>query len=162
MTAYFNSMKTKHSILLTIAFVAMMAITASAQQDSGLIVHKDSRIEVLLKKQTDINKVAGFRTSTGQFKGFRIMVLNSTDRELAYRTKGQLLSRFPDHAVYMGYQAPFFKLKVGDFVKKEDAEDLRKRLSSMMPKGVFVVADVIKVKPEDEKKYLEEASDKGK
>ncbi|MES2776105.1 MAG: SPOR domain-containing protein [Bacteroidota bacterium] len=155
------SKKLKHSILLSLAVILVGATGAMAQADSGMIVHRDSRIEVLLKKQGDINKVAGFKTSNGQYKGYRIMVLNTTDRELAYKTKGQLLSRFPDHSVYMSYQAPFFKLKAGDFIKKEDAEDLRKRLSSMMPKGVFVVPEIINVKPEDEKKYLEEIEEKG-
>jgi len=150
-----------YSTLFSLIILLLTAGIANAQEDTGIILHKDSRIEVLLKKQADINKVAGFKTSNGQYKGYRIMVLNSTDRELAYKTKGQLLSRFPDQAVYMSYQAPFFKLKVGDFIKKEDAEDMRKRLSSMMPKGVFVVPDVIKVKPEDEKKFLQEAEEKG-
>ena len=152
----------KQTIIFTLIILSISVTNTMAQMDSGIIVHKDSRIETLLKKQGDINKVAGFKTSNGQYKGFRIMVLNSTDRELAYKTKGQLLSRFPDHAVYMSYQAPFFKLKIGDFIKKEDAESLRKQLSNMMPKGVFVVPELIKVKPEDEKKYLEDIEAKGK
>lgn len=152
----------KQTIIFTLIILSISVTNTMAQMDSGIVVHKDSRIETLLKKQGDINKVAGFKTSNGQYKGFRIMVLNSTDRELAYKTKGQLLSRFPDHAVYMSYQAPFFKLKIGDFIKKEDAENLRKQLSNMMPKGVFVVPELIKVKPEDEKKYLEDIEAKGK
>ena len=152
----------KQTIIFTLIILSISVTNTMAQMDSGIVVHKDSRIETLLKKQGDINKVAGFKTSNGQYKGFRIMVLNSTDRELAYKTKGQLLSRFPDHAVYMSYQAPFFKLKIGDFIKKEDAESLRKQLSNMMPKGVFVVPELIKVKPEDEKKYLEDIEAKGK
>ncbi len=152
----------KTSIILIFSLILLSASIAVAQQDSGIIVHKDSRIETILKKQGDINKVAGFKSSNGQYKGYRIMVLNSTDRELTYKTKGQLLSRFPEHAVYMSYQAPFFKLKIGDFIKKEDAENLRKQLTNMMPKGVFVVPELIKVKPEDEKKYLEQVDAKGK
>ena len=158
----FKNIKIKHSIFLTLAIAVSCTTIVTAQHDSGIIVHKDSRVDVLLKKQSDINKVAGFKTSSGQYKGYRIMVLNSTDRELAYKTKGQLLSRFPDHSVYMSYQAPFFKLKMGDFIKKDDADDLYRRLSSMMPKGVFVVPDIIKVRPEDEKKYLEDIEEKGR
>lgn len=152
----------KHSLIITLVFLLFATTAVLAQDDSsGIIVHKDSRIETLLKKQGNINAVASFRTSNGQYKGYRIMVLNTSDRELAYKTKGQLLSRFSDQSVYMSYQAPFFKLKMGDFIKKEDAEDLRKSLSSMMPKGVFVVPEIINVKPEDEKKYLQEIEEKG-
>ena len=146
--------------LLTLVIILCSSI-AFCQEDSTIIIHKDSRLEALMKKQSDINRVASFKTSNGSYKGYRIMVLNTNDREFAYKTKGQLLSRFPDHAVYVGYQAPFFKLKMGDFVKKEDAEDLRKQLTSMMPKGVFVVQDIIKMTPEEEQKYLKELEEKG-
>jgi len=143
-------------ILFSLILLLTTAAAFAQDDSSGIIVHKDNRIETLLKKQADINRVAVFKTSNGQYKGYRIMVLNTNDRELAYKTKGQLLSRFPDNAVYMSYQAPFFKLKIGDFIKRDDADDLRKQLASMMPKGVFVVPDIITVKPEDEKKFIQE------
>lgn len=138
-----------------ILLLSVICISAYAQKDS-MIIHKDSRIDLLLKKQSDINKLAAFKTSNGKIKGFRIMVLNTNNRDLAYKTKAQLLSLFPEYASYMSYQAPFFKLKIGDFLKKEDAEDLRKQLGTLFPKGVFVIPDIIVIRPQDEKRLLED------
>ena len=158
----------KHKLILVFTLM-MMILSVAAQTDSGVIVHKDNRIELLLKKQIAINytnnnnntKSSFYRTSGGQGKGYRIMVLNSNDRELVYKIKGQLLSRFPEHAVYMSYQAPFFRLKMGDFIKREDADNFSARLSSIVPRGVFVVPDIVKIRPEDEQKYLKAGENKG-
>ena len=131
---------------------------AVAQPITGVVLHKDSRIDVLLKKQADINKVAVIKTSSGKYKGYRVMALNTNDRELAYKTKAQLLSRFPEYSVYMSYQTPFFKLKIGDFVKKEDAEDLRKHLSMIIKQGIYIVPDVVMLKPDDVEKLINEGN----
>ena len=132
----------------------LFAGAIQAQPTAGVVLHKDSRIDVLLKKQADINKVAVVKTSSGKYKGYRVMALNTNDRELAYKTKAQLLSRFPEYSVYMSYQTPFFKLKIGDFVKKEDAEDLRKQLSMMIKQGIYIVPDVVILKPDDVEKLM--------
>ena len=152
----------KHTKFLLLPCLLLLAFVATAQTDTmtNMIVHKDSRIDLLVKKQSTINKTAVFKTHGGAYKGYRIMVLNTNDRELAYKTRGELLSRFPEHKVYMGYQTPFFKLKMGDFAKREDAEDLRKQLVRMLPKGVFIIQDVVQLKPEDEAKLLKEAEGK--
>ncbi len=137
-------------VLCAIVFVSAI----KAQPIAGVVLHKDSRIDALLKKQADINKVAVVKTSSGKYKGFRVMALNTNDRELAYKTKAQLLSRFPEYSVYMSYQTPFFKLKIGDFVKKEDAEDLRKQLSMMIKQGIYIVPDVVILKPDDVERLM--------
>jgi hypothetical protein len=146
-------MHIRYNFLLSFICLAFFAV---AQPPVGVVLHKDSRIDVLLKKQADINKVAVVKTSSGKYKGFRVMALNTNDRELAYKTKAQLLSRFPDYSVYMSYQTPFFKLKIGDFIKRADAEDLRKHLSMMIKQGVYIVPDVVILKPDDVERLMNE------
>jgi hypothetical protein len=77
-------------------------------------------------------------------------VLNTNDRNLTYKTKGQLLGRYPQYQVYTVYQAPFFKLKIGDFVSRKDAEKLRDELLKMFSKGVFILHETVLVKAEAE------------
>ncbi len=143
----------KQFLLIFIACL-YVCVTNAQFDSSSLVVHKDSRIEVLLKKQANINRTAIYKTNNGQYKGYRVMVLSTNNKELAYRTKGSLLGAYPDTRVYMAYQAPFYKLKMGDFLKRSDAEDLRKEIMKMFPSGVFIVSDVIQLKPEEEKNLL--------
>ena len=126
---------------------------------------RDSRLDELIKKQYLLNKNANniselskYKTSNGKYKGYRLMVLNTNSRELAYQTRGQLATRFPQHSLYLGYQAPYYKLKMGDFLEKSDAEALKKQLSGIIKQGIFIVPDAINLKPEEEQRLIEKFS----
>jgi hypothetical protein len=61
-----------------------------------------------------------------------------------------LLSRFPEEKTYALFQSPYFKIRIGNFIKKEDAENFRKSLRKLFPDGLFIVADVIEYTPPEE------------
>jgi len=131
-----------------------MAAFASAQMvtdtiSSSVSVIKDSRFDLLTKKKAEINKKAvDFKKNS---KGYRIQVLNTTDRNQALTAKSKLLSLYPEHKTYLMYQAPYFKIRIGNFIEKNDAEALKKELTRMFPAGVFVIPSDIEVKPERDK-----------
>lgn len=109
----------------------------------SILVKKDFRLDLLTAKQAQINKRSAMMTSSGQYKGYRIQVISTTKRDQAFKIKTELLSRFPDHKSYTSYQSPLFKVRIGNFLKKEDAEQFRKTLNRFYPKGVYIVEDVI-------------------
>lgn len=151
-------MKHVFRIIGMMFFLCLAVITPSlAQTDSVVELVKDPRIDLLIKKQAQINKVSAFKNSTGQYKGYRLLVLNTNNRDLAYKTRTQLLRIFPNDNVYMAYQSPYFKLKLGDYVKKEDAAKMKKQVSAALKQDVFVVPDIIKLSAEDEARLLKEA-----
>lgn len=113
------------------------------QTSDSIIVRKDSRLDLLTAKQAQINKRSAMMTSSGQYKGYRIQVISTNSRDRALSIKTELLSRFPDHKTYTSYQSPLFKVRIGNFIRKEDAEQFRKTLSRFYPQGVYVVEDVI-------------------
>lgn len=121
------------------------------QASDSIIVKKDARLDLLTAKQAQINKRSAMMTSNGQYKGYRIQVISTNSRDKALSIKTELLSRFPDQKTYTSYQSPLFKVRIGNFVRKEDAEQFRKTLSRFYPQGVYVVEDVIEYNPvEDE------------
>ena len=63
--------------------------------------------------------------------------------------KAAVQSKFPDQKVYTTYQAPLFKVRVGDFIKREDAEKYRKSMLAIFPTGMYVVEDVVEAVLED-------------
>ncbi|MBL7727612.1 MAG: SPOR domain-containing protein [Dinghuibacter sp.] len=145
-------------------FVILGATTAQAQQaepakDSvpppTIVVEKDPRIDVLSGKKIAAGDFSGKGGSTKvkqdkygnvMMPGYRLQVLNSTDRNLVYKTKATLYQRFPGNGVYVVSQAPFFKLRFGNFATKEEADKYRKILSSMFPTGVYIVPDIIEAR----------------
>jgi hypothetical protein len=108
-----------------------------------IVVKKDARLDLLTAKQAQINKRTAMLTSSGQYKGYRVQVISTNSRDQALRMKTELLGRFPDQKTYTSYQSPLFKVRIGNFVRKEDAEQFRKMLSRLYPQGVYVVEDLI-------------------
>lgn len=131
--------------LAAFAHAQMMTDTIS----NSVYVIKDSRLDLLTKKKAEINKKAADSKRTS--KGYRIQVLNTTDRNQALAAKSKLLSAYPEHKTYLMYQAPYFKIRIGNFVERSDADGLKKQLTRMFPAGVFVIPSDIETKPEKEK-----------
>jgi len=131
------------SILLLLLFISG---TTFAQVDSGsVVVHKDPRIEELVRKQVRINEETT-RDSRRNMPGFRIQVINSPDRNKVFSVKARIYQQFPELKPYLMYQSPNYKLKVGNFKTQEEAEDYQKQLSRLFPTGLYIVRDVIEVK----------------
>ena len=124
--------------------------SSNAQSDSsgaGVVVHKDPRVDLLVKKQASINTVS--KKSIGRtMRGYRLMVLNTNKREEAIAAKTKVYTYFPELKAYLTYQSPFFRLKAGNFKTKDEAEKYKKQLAPLFPKGVFILNDTIEVKGE--------------
>ena len=115
----------------------------------SVIVHKDPRIELLVRKQVQINEETS-REARRIGKGYRLLVINTNKRDEAVAAKTKVYTFFPELKSYLIYQSPYFKLKVGNFKERKDAEEYRERLQKYFPKGVFIMNDTIEVKPEKE------------
>jgi cell division septation protein DedD len=126
-----------------VLFFMVIGCVHFLQASDSVIVRKDPRLDLLTAKQAQINKRSAMMTSSGQYKGYRIQVISTNSRDRALSIKTELLSRFPDHKTYTSYQSPLFKVRIGNFIRKEDAEQFRKTLSRFYPQGVYVVEDVI-------------------
>lgn len=131
--------------LFSISLFAQQAVTDS----SSVIVHRDPRVDLLVKKQAEINEETT-RNSKKIIRGFRLLVVNTNNREEAITAKTKLYQYFPELKSYLLYQSPYFKLKAGNFREKKDAENYQLRLNKVFPKGVFIMSDLIEVKPEKE------------
>jgi hypothetical protein len=75
-------------------------------------------------------------------------VINTNKRDDAIAAKTKVYSNFPELKAYLVYQSPYFKLKVGNFKTREEAQQYQKTLGYYFPKGVFIIPDKIEVTPE--------------
>ncbi|HMT72465.1 MAG TPA: SPOR domain-containing protein [Chitinophagaceae bacterium] len=121
--------------------------TTGNNVDSGsVIVHKDARLDLLVKKQAEINE-ATTRESRRTDKGFRLLIISTNSREEAIAAKTKVYSTFPELKAYLWHQSPYYKVKAGNFKDRKDAETYQRKLNPFFPKGVFIMKDVIEVKP---------------
>jgi hypothetical protein len=144
----------------TILLLAILSLAlASSGQDtarkrptdtSSIKVIKDPRIDWLVKKQAQINEETT-REARKAGKGFRLLVINTNKRDDAITAKAKVYTYFPELKAYLIYQSPYYKLKVGNFKERKEAEDYQKKMKRYFPSGVFIMNDVIELKPEKEK-----------
>ncbi len=141
--------------LLVLLIFCFSMMTLSAQDT--IVVKKDPRLDVLTSKQAALNKRNSLMTSSGQYKGYRVQVISTRDRNKAFDIKSDLLSRFPEEKSYTLFQSPYFRVRIGNFIDRKDADDFRKLLSKYYQEGgVYVVADVIDyTPPEDEELFID-------
>ena len=132
-------------------FVALLFLAQRgwAQADtSGVVVTKDPRVDLLVRKQIAINEETT-RESRRNVPGFRIQVMNTPDRNKVYDAKVKVYQEFPDWKPYLLYQAPNYKLRVGDFKTEEEAQAAMQQLSRLFPQGMYVIRDLIELKLSD-------------
>lgn len=136
--------------LLLLAFGSQAQIDSTLKKlvtDSNtIVIHRDPRLDQLIKKQAQINEVSS-RDSRRIVKGFRLMVITTPNRDEAIAAKTKVYTYFPELKPYMWHQSPYYKLKVGNFRERKDAEAYQKKLNAYFPKGVFIMPDKVEVKP---------------
>ena len=133
-------------------FLFMMGFSAVAQIEDSVasinnIIHKDSRIDVLGKKMAEYNE--GLALKVQMVNGYRLMLMNTTDREAAMKLRTTLLQQYPEHKLYMTFLAPYIKLKMGNFTEKAEAEKMRKELQALkiVTGNIYLVNEKVELKP---------------
>src|SRR5215211_6386514 len=108
----------KSMSFILFAVFSLYASSLFAQQvtvdTTSVIIHKDQRIDLLVKKQAEINEITT-RNARKTGRGYRLLVINSNKRDEAIDAKSTLYQYFPELKSYLIYQTPYFKLKAGNF-----------------------------------------------
>ena len=101
--------------------------------DPSLLIDPEPLWPEILNPLTDsgskVNVVNSLDSNITEIEGFRVQVFATQDRNMADQLQRELVLKF-DEKVYIVFEAPNYKLRVGDFLDRENAERLRKRLVS--------------------------------
>jgi SPOR domain len=136
-------------IFLSFNSIAQDSSWKRSVDTNTVVIHKDPRIDLLVKKQAQINEETS-RDARRIGKGYRLLVINTSKRDEAVAAKSTVYENFPELKAYLIYQSPYFKLKVGNFKERKEAEAYQDKLRKFFPKGVFIMNDVIELKLEKE------------
>ncbi len=132
---------------LIILFGLLYAVSAPAQDTGSVAVHRDPRVDSLINVQIRINDVTT-RESRRTQNGYRIQVASSSDRNKIFSVKTMVYQKYPELQPYIIYQPPNYKLNVGNFKTPEEAQPYMDKLTHDFSSGVYLVPDIIEVKPE--------------
>jgi hypothetical protein len=140
---------TMRKTIAAILFLLPLGLFAQQKADTsrGYVMYKDARLDLLIKKQSELNKEVYLENrKTGP--GYRVLVINTNDRNKAVAVKTKLMQEFPDQKTYLIYQSPYFKIQIGNFKNQKEASTLRGQVLKFYPDNVIVVPATIDMKPE--------------
>ena len=78
-------------------------------------------------------------------KGYRVQIYNGSDREKAIKIKTDFMRLFPGMHTYLTYAAPCFRVKVGDYRNRAEAEGMLRETNSMYDSPTMIVPDMVTV-----------------
>src|SRR5262245_23609831 len=134
-------------IISCVLLILSHTLFAQTDSNAAVVVHKDPRIDMLEKKQIQVNEFTT-RDARSRVPGFRILVISTNDRNKATTAKTKIYQEFPELKAYLLWQSPYMKLKVGDFKSREEAEPYLSNIQRFFPSGVYIIRDVIEVNPD--------------
>jgi hypothetical protein len=139
--------------IITFIFITLLSINAFSQDtsasviktkqnlDGEIIFHGDSAINGAIRSHIAINK----KKCPQLIKGYRVQISSSNGADARAKTsadKIKFLSLFPDVNAHDLWEAPSYKVRVGDCRTKFEAEQLKKLIQVNFP-FCFVVPDYI-------------------
>lgn len=127
-------------VFLSIGFLVTFLINggAFAQQPGKVEVIKDPQIDSLIARRAAL--IRSSRRSVAS--GFRVQIFSSTDRKTVYAEQKKFNALYPTIRSYISYSEPYYKLRVGDFRTRLEAEKLINKLKRSY-QGLFIFAESI-------------------
>jgi hypothetical protein len=107
--------------------------------DDDIIIDGQSKIEANLAT-ADINGV-NQELPFQEVDGFRVQILATDNIETASLVEQEATDRFErgGHKIYLIFEAPLYKIRVGDLKERFNAEELRDLAKQYGYKGAFIV-----------------------
>ncbi len=135
----------KHLILYGLLFLILLMQPRCiiAQKNDSLNTQseivQDARVDVLVNKHIRINQVLN------TMDGFRIQLFSDSgnnSKTKAQAAHDEFLAKFPSMGVYLTFKSPNYKVRVGDFRTRLDAQRFLNELAGDYP-NAFIIADQI-------------------
>jgi len=134
-------------IVLLVVFLSLSLAVSATRPGSVLTdtlglqvtVRQDPRVDLLLQQHRDIS------ISEQGIRGFRVQVSTDSGNQSKQRTqrrKAEFDLLFPGVSSYIIFDSPEFKLRVGNFRTRLDAQRFLEKMSGKYP-AAFIVVDRI-------------------
>lgn len=103
-------------------------------------VHQDARLDKLGEfVRSGENTIEGVKID-----GYRIVIFFDQDRTIVGQEKANFLARYSQHKAYVDYVAPNYRVRVGNFRTRLEAEGFKIEILPFFPTAI-VVADKIQL-----------------
>ena len=134
------------NLILSLLFVSLSGIALSQKVEDYSFVNRDPRVDRLIEKHRQYNQ------SNPGVDGFRVQVFfdsGNNSKKAAQTVREKFMEVHPDVAAYLTFKAPYYRVRVGDFRTKLEAEGFLFQLTTTYP-NAFTVPDRIQIEKKTE------------
>lgn len=138
-------MKRGVSVFKYIVFAGILCLPSLlfAQTRGKVEVDKDPKVDSLIGNYlVGGKKNSAEPASSSSSYGYRIQIFSGSDRKGAYSAQTKFQDRFPETRTYISYRDPNFKVKVGDFRSRLEAEKMIQELKPAF-NGLYIISEKI-------------------
>ncbi len=122
-----NTASTYKALIAKVAgccvFFMLAALSASAQRGKVEVV-KDPLVDTLINRWDELSKG---KARTGNY-GYRVQIFNGTSRKSAFDAQNRFQEDHPGVRTYISFRDPNFKVQVGDFRSRLEAQKMLEEL----------------------------------
>jgi hypothetical protein len=105
---------------------------ADAQEPGTVTVIKDPAIDLLIARRIELEREAA-GTPRITVEGYRVQIFSGTDREQTYKEQSKFKALYPSINTYISYTQPNYKVRVGDFRTRMEAEKFMNQVRKTYP-----------------------------
>lgn len=120
--------------------ICFAPLFSSAQTRGKVEVIKDPLIDTFIARRPQLNKTIG--VSEGISSGYRVQIYFGSNRQAAYSAQAKFMGDYPDVPAYVSYIEPNFKVQVGDFRTRLEAQKMQSDLRGMFS-SLFIIPSKI-------------------
>lgn len=112
---------------------AQEADSSKSQLNNNVLIFKDPRIDYLQKVYS-----GKYRVRQEIKRVYRVQLSATKSRTEINDQKTQFSARFPGIPVFISFDPPTFKLRAGNFVSRQDAQQFLNEVRKMFPASFIV------------------------
>lgn len=139
------------SIFLSLSLLLFSAAIFAQNKKGNLEIVKNPMIDLLQERRVyfknnpvevrPVNKESGTRSTV---LGFRVQIYSGSSRNDAYATQARFQKQYKDIATYVSYTQPNYRVKVGDFRSRSEAQAFMREVKNDYPM-VFLFTEQVYV-----------------
>ena len=126
-------------ILLLLLSILCGTLSVACAQAGKVEVTKDPKIDTLIARRLAFSKKS---KTSGKVEGFRIQIYSGSERTDAYQEQSRFKTLYPEVFAYVSYILPNYKVRVGDFRTRMEAEKFMNKIKQNFA-TVFIFPDQV-------------------
>lgn len=139
-------MRYVRAIAILIICASGNVLTGQHLGEGNVVIIQDARIDTILDKHIEMNEALLLNADNYAIDGYRVQIFQESGNRSstsAREVMAEFSMKYPDVPVYLTWQAPNFKVRVGDFETRMEAEGFLNKIKRYYPIA-WVIRDKIK------------------